>query len=454
MTFARHLVTSSLLLLVAACESTGSNPTTPDGGSTGPNVPSTCAPVTGPGTKHNGALTADATWTAAESPHVLTANLTIDAGRTLTLEPCAVVQVAAKIGILVEGKLLAVGAADKPIRIERADAATAWKNIETRAGAELRLAYVTVEGGGNANGGRPTQFGAIDVRGDQDRAPQPILFADHLTVKGSESLGIWAREGGAFAPGSQDVTITGGATFPILVWASASGTLPSGVYSGNAVDEIFLPAMGTRDAIAQDTTLADHGVPYRVGGETGGTALVVGASAGQAPLLTLEPGVTMRFAKGTQLFLKHDRDEAIGALSAEGTAEKPIVFTSAEETPAAGDWAGILIGGTPDPRDKIAHARIAYAGGTSGISSYDCPSPLDKTFADEAAIVIFGGQPATGFVTDSTIESSAGDGIVRGWTGTPVDFLATNTFTNIARCNQTFPKPEGAVCPNPTECPK
>lgn len=435
----------------AACEDGGANvaPPASDGGD-GADVPSACAPAAGPGTPHPSTISADETWTAEGSPHLVAASTTIAAGATLTLEPCAVVKVEAGMGILVEGRLVATGAPDEPIRIERAGSAP-WTNIETRKGAELRLAYTTVEGGGDPNGGRLTQFGMIDVRGDQESAPQPIFFADHVTLKGSASLGVWVREGGAFAPGSRDLTVTGGASFPVLVWSNAAGTVPSGRYGKNAIDEIFLPALGTRDAIEADTTLFARGVPYRVGGETAGTSLEVGDKAA-VPLLTIEPGVTMRFAKGTRLLLSNDGDAAIGALRAEGTADAPIVFTSAEATPSAGDWTGILFAGAPDPRDAIAHARIEYAGGTSGVSSYGCPSPLGTTFANEAAVLIYGGEPARAFVTDTRIEHSAGEGVVRGWTGAEIDFLPTNAFADVARCNQTSPKPEAGECPK--TCPK
>ena len=424
-----------------------------DDAGTDANVPSTCAPVTGEGTKHSRAAAADETWTAATSPHVVDAALTIAAGRTLTVEPCAVVRLKGAIGLLVEGKLLALGAADKPIRIERGDAATAWTSIEARKGSELRLSHVTVEGGGNANGGRPTQSGAFDIRGDQDLATQPIFFADHVTVKGSQSLGVWVREGGGFAPGSTDLAITGGASFPISIWGSAAGTLPSGTYTGNATDEIILPAMGGRDDIKADTTFTDRGVPYRIGGPTGGKSLTVGAS-GSIPLLTIAAGVTMRFDKDVRIDVEATSNAATGALRAEGTAAKPIVFTSAAAAPAAGDWVGIEFEGTPDPRDKVAFATISYAGGSSQVSSFDCPGPLSVNFANEGAILIIGGKPATAFVTNTTIDHSAGDGIVRGWTGEPVELLATNTFTNVARCNQSFPKPSAGICPNPAPCPK
>lgn len=446
------------LPLVYGCEDSTSAPdadgvtVTPDGGDA--NVPSTCAPATGEGTKHT-APTVNETWTAAGSPHVLESNYSIPTGVTLTLEPCAVVQLKGAIGISVSGKLVAQGAADKPIRFERGDAAMAWTSLESEAGAEIRLSYTTLEGGGNPNGGPPTQFGALDIRGNQEAAPQPLLFVDHVTIKGSESLGIWLREGGAFAPGSQDLTITGGASFPMLIWGRASGTVPTGTYTGNASDEIILPASGGLDDMKEDTVLRDRGVPYRVGGPTGGKSLTVGA-VGAVPLLTIEPGVTLRFDKDVRLTVDANTtaEPASGALIAEGTADKPVTFTSASATPAAGDWVGIVFEGTPDPRSKIAFAKISYAGAGSGISSFDCASPANPGFSNDGAIIIAGGKPASAFVTNTTIENSLGDGIVRGWTGDLVDLLATNTFAGVARCNQTYPKPVVGACPSPAPCPK
>lgn len=444
------------LPLAAGCESSSPSATTSTGDG-GPdidaNVPSTCTPATGAGTTHS-TIDGDETWTAAASPHVVDTSSTIGAGKTLTLEPCAVVQLKAGIGLLVEGKLLAQGAADKPIRIERGDSASAWSSIEARQGASLSLAYVTVEGGGFSNGGRPTQFGMLDIRGNQDVAAQPALLADHVTLKGSESLGIWLREGGGFAPGSKDLTITGGKDFPMLIWGRALRTLPSGTYTGNATDEIIIPGNGGTDDIQEDTTLADHGVPYRVGGPTGGATLVVRNTAGTIPLLTIQAGVTLRFDANGRVDLDSASDLAIGALRVEGTADKPVIFTSAKAAPAAGDWTGIVFEGLPDPRTKIAYAKISYAGGTSGISSYGCPSPGAPSFANQGAIIFAGGAPPAGAVSNTTIDNSAGEGIVRGWTGAEVDMLATNTFTGIARCNQTLPKPQNGVCPDPAPCPK
>lgn len=412
-----------------------------------PEPKPSCAPLTGSGTEHGAALAQDEVWTAEGSPYLLPSGLTVREGQSLRIEPCAVVRIGDRAGILVQGELHAEGTEEGPIVFERLEE-TAWGSIETRTGGELRLNHTTVRGGGNANGGRLVQFGMLDIRGE------PNLFVDHVQLEDSEALGIYMREGGAFLPGSRELSITGGASFPALLWSNVAGTLPSGRYTGNAVDEIFLPALLSRDAIQEDMTISDHGVPYRVGGETGGSGIRVSSSGGTAALLTIEPGVTLRFSQGTRLELDGSGSSALGALHAEGTSDHPIILTSAEESPAPGDWVGLTIGGRSDDRNSLSHVKISYAGGPSGISSYGCPSAKSQTFSNEASVIIYGAEPSRAFIKNSVIENSAGDGIVRGWEGEPLDFLESNSFSNITRCFATYPKPTNEVCPNPAPCPE
>lgn len=455
--FALALVT---LLAGGGCTETATadDPGPPvEEGDAGPDaaVASTCVPPAGEGTTHaSGALASDdETWTAAGSPHVVDFTLTIGAGKTLTIEPCAVVRIRKGMGVYVRGKLVAEGAADEPITIERADAADPWSVIEAGPTSELRFVHTSIEGGGFANGSPLDTFGMLDVRGDQEAPTQGRLHADHLTLKGSASLGLLLREGGGLTPGSRDLTISGGASYPIGTWGRAAGTIPTGAYTGNAIDAIVIAGLGGRDAVREDATLANRGVPYFVKG----SQLSVGAPTGtEKATLTIEPGVTMRFAKGSRLLMDGSTSNgpANGVLRAIGTAAAPIVFTSAEAAPAPGDWTGLLFKGTPDANDAIDHARIAYAGGVSGISSYDCPSPANPRFTNQGAIIVYGGQPASAFVTNTAIEDSAADGIVRGWTGDALDFLASNTFSGIAQCHQTHPRPAVSACPNPAPCPR
>ncbi|HVH44587.1 MAG TPA: hypothetical protein VM925_19670, partial [Labilithrix sp.] len=176
---------------------------------------------------------------------------------------------------------------------------------------------------------------------------------------------------------------------------------------------------------------------------------------GTAPILTIEAGVVMKFGKVTSgLFIERasTTNPARGALRVLGTAAKPVVFTSNEATPAAGDWTGIHFRGVPNPQSKIDFARVEYAGADTGTRGFSCGTPPSSDpGSNEAAIAIFG-QPSSAFVTNTVISHSAANGIERAWDGTVVDFVATNTFTNVAFCKQTYPRDPGGSCPVPAPC--
>jgi hypothetical protein len=56
-------------------------------------------------------------------------------------------------------------------------------------------------------------------------------------------------------------------------------------------------------------------------------------------------------------------------------------------------------------------------------------------------------------VTSTTISDSKGYGIDRAWSGDPIDFIADNTFTNVAKCKQSFPRKADGSCPMMVTCP-
>ncbi len=423
-----------MVSLVAVCSCDGSS-------SPSDALVASCPPITGAGTSHT-SVTASETWTAEASPHVIESQLDIPAGAIVTVEACAVVRLGAT-GILVEGALVATGIEGQPVTFERLAAATPWQHIEVRQGGTLALAYTNLTGGGDPAGGPVDGDALIDVRGDQLAATQPAFIVDHVAITGSGSLGVRLREGGGFAPSSTALAITGAASYPISAWGRAAGTIPAGTYTGNAQDAVFIPALGGYDDVQDDATFANLGVPYLIGGQ-----LVVRGD-GRLTTLTIASGTTVRFATAARLVVDAPAttDPASGALVADG-----VTFTSAAAVPAAGDWVGLIFRGTPSPTSAIAHARIEFAGAPSQASSFGCPSALATDFSDDGAIVILGNQPAAGFVTTTTIASSAGDGVVRGWTGDEVDFAASNTFSDVARCQQTFPKPTAGVCPSPAPC--
>lgn len=64
---------------------------------------------------HCGDLTASATWKADNNMHVVSCDVTVLPGRTLTVEAGAIVKFQVNADLLVEGKLIAQGTANDPI---------------------------------------------------------------------------------------------------------------------------------------------------------------------------------------------------------------------------------------------------------------------------------------------------------------------------------------------------
>jgi hypothetical protein len=422
-------------------------------------VISECTPSTGPGTVHQ-SVNADETWTAAGSPHTLASDSTIYA--TLTIEPCAELLLAPGRTITVRGNgtIVARGTPTKRIHIGAQTPGQPFTRIRS-LGNPLHFAYVDIDGGGDPANTSPYLTGTIDVQGSDSSMPtQPLLEVDHVSIQGSGSNGVALYDGAGFAPGSAELTIGGSAQYPIGMWSRAVDGVPTGHYTGNAHDEIMLYGQGLAESIYENATLHERGVPYLVGHPAAAGTLYVGGASGATGVttLTIEPGVSVRFKKGGVMYVEvfSGTGPALSALIAAGTTAKPIVFTSDEAAPAAGDWLGIWFGGIPSVTDTLAFARVEYAGGASTSGSASCPLPGMPAPNPDAAIRIFG-VPAGQFVTNTTIVASAAHGIDRGYVSdVKQDFLATNTFSGIALCDQTYPGGMSVSCPAPVDvpCPK
>lgn len=209
--------------------------------------------------------------------------------------------------------------------------------------------------------------------------------------------------------------------------------------------------LGTRDGklVAEGSATR----PIHIAGKDGAmwTKLEAGAPGlTRLAYVTIEGGVTMKFPKGKSFQVEHwtNDNPATGALRALGTAERPIVLTSAEASPAPGDWQGLWFGGVPSAQNKLDHVVVEYAGANCGCSMATC-----SAIGNSDGAVIFANRPASGteIITSSIIRHIAGHGIVEGWSGdgdTAIDFQPTNKFEDISACVQTRPgRKQG--CPNP-----
>lgn len=429
-----------------------------DGGTAEPDAapPSCPKPTAGP-TRHEYDVAEDEVWSADASPHVVDYDVRVRDGHTLTIEPCAEVllkkgthiQVAFPGTPNVGGTLIAEGTADRPIRFAGSDGES-WASLYVHAPGTARLSYVTFEGGG---GGDFEDGSTIDVLGDDELPAKPLLYVDHVTIKGSKGAGVWLQRRATFIAGSKDLSITGSGNdehpFPLQIEEHAIDALPTGSYTGNRIDEILLRTSGTGVAgsgLTVDATLHERGVPYRMGKSKLDDFIVGPPGEGPPTTLTIEAGVVMRFEKETALRVQTFTSEepANATIRALGTAARPIVFTSAAAAPAPGDWRGLWFGGVPMDGNALDHVRIEYAG-------FDCRCSLAtcSDISEHDGAIVLTGRPAGAFVTNSSFKAIAGHAVTQGFTGEFVDFRPTNTFDAVSGCVQTLPRPRSGSCSTP-----
>jgi hypothetical protein len=435
----RAFVVVTVLVTLAGCDD-GST----DGGDDG-GPPGACEAPIGPGVEHSGAIASDETWAAADGPHVVTFGIDVAAGARLTIEPCSQVRLRQGYSVVVEGELVAEGTAERPIELVADDPTEPWGSIQVFAPGSARLAYVTLQ---DAGGDTSNAYGALEARGDQYLPAQEVLFVDHVTVVRSSAYGVSLRAGAAFTADSSDLIVTGSSKAPLRILPRLASNVPTGSYTGNAEDVIAIETEAYGDVTLEDVTLHDRGVPYRVGDEvTLGDFIVRGDTSPVA--LTIEPGTILQFKAGARLEI--DNDSSGAALVARGTPDSPIVFTSAAATPAAGDWVGVVFGGTPDARSRLDSVEIRYAGGASMADSHHC-EPDGAFSRDENAAVSIYGEPASEFITNATIADSGRLGVNLAYFGSFVDFEPTNEFVNVPGCDVTWPRDADGNCPASSPC--
>lgn len=459
-TIAASIILPSLFLL--ACSSSPNEepgprpgPQTPGTSTSSPGTPAppaseepSCPTTTSGPTRHAGDVAGDAVWTAAASPHVVTADVLVRNGASLTIEPCAEVVVAEGAHLLVafpgksEGTLRAEGTAKRPIRV-RGEGGARWASLQVHAPGTARLAHVAFEGGG---GGDFEDGVTVHAVGAGDGHPLRILAVDHVTVSGSLGSGVWMERGAAFVGGSRDLVVRGAGAQPVIVSEHAVGSLPTGSYVGNGADRILLVPEGgpvAGQGLQDDAAIHARGVPYVVGRGERSNLVIGGRPDGKLVTLTVEAGVTLQMRKGSAIKVQAFTSDApsSAALRVLGTAASPVVLTSAEPAPAPGDWVGVWYGGAPGATNAIEHARIEYAGGDCGCILATC-----SAITSHAAAIILTAPPASAFVRDTQVVASAGHGVSRGYVGAAIDFRPTNDF-GVAGCAQTLPS--AASCPSP-----
>jgi hypothetical protein len=328
--------------------------------------------------------------------------------------------------------------------------------VRTTARPALDLSYTTVSGGGLVDG--YAEFSSmVHVRGDD---AGPMIKVNQLTLTGSQSVGLIALDDATFASGSTGLFVHGSALEPALLTIWGADQFPDGDLTGNGDDEVGITTSSRlgRNRQTSTVTLKKLSVPWRVGmfGDADGS-LLLGPPVSGLGRLVVEPGATVTFARQAGLETVSDGDDkSLGSLIAQGTEAAPITFTSGEKTRAAGDWLGLFISGVPTDETVLDHVVIEYGGyADTTVSGYSCGAPPAPSPGKIAGGLRFATSHAVTrqLLTHSVVRHSGSNGVDRGWAGDQVDYLATNTFSDIAFCAQTQNRDAQSQCPATPSCP-
>lgn len=93
------------------------------------------------------------------------------------------------------------------------------------------------------------------------------------------------------------------------------------------------------------------------------TVVEAGCQFSIASPYTIANGATLRIGRGARIAFAKGAHLVVqdGVLRVEGTRQAPVVFTSAEAKPAAGDWAGLFFGS--DKASSLVGVVVEYASG-------------------------------------------------------------------------------------------
>jgi hypothetical protein len=151
--------------------------------------------------------------------------------------------------------------------------------------------------------------------------------------------------------------------------------------------------------------------------------------------ITVEPGAKLTFSANKHLWISN------GKLVAKGTDEKPITFTSANSSPSAGDWDGLIYDAEASGGNVLDHVIIEYAGHEGGYA--------------HGAITVHGTMSGGRLsITNSSFAHNAQSAIFNDKDKAKFGKLESNTFTESGGASMILhPEVVGSVGSNKLDLP-
>jgi len=267
----------------------------------------------------------------------VTADYAIE-GATLTLEAGAALAFAEgtrlTVGYYEPAKLVVKGTADAPVTFtSNGDkVAGAWQGVflHEKANRSSIDGLVLEHAGGDDQAALVVEAREVTVA--------------RSTVRKAKSLAVEvAGEGAAAITGLTFAEV--GPVAMRVTPAAAGGVEGDSTFPAGALVQVQPGAIG------KSVRLAALGTPWLIAGQ-----VQVNGTPGQRATLTIDAGAELRFGAEGSLDVGY---YAEAGLVAEGTAEKPIVFT-AHERQEPGAWGGVRIFGKAEAR--LQHVRFTHGG--------------------------------------------------------------------------------------------
>ncbi len=254
----------------------------------------------------------------------------------LTIKPGTVVTFRedAQLYVQNEGSIKAVGIADTIIVLKAHEKGADWQRIyiNDNAGKSSKFAYCHISGAKKA----------IEVYYNK-------VSVDNCVIKDCSVNGVHLNnsEFGSFTAN----TISDCEEYPLVIpFLQATAVTSDNEISGIGIG-LTGEGVGKKNG---KVTIHEQTIPYVI--VDGGYGFDINDNAE----VTIEPGVTIAMTEDSYIEVGYYTS---GKLTAVGTEEKPITFTSNLTDKAAGDWRGIRFNEYASKSSALKNCHIEYAGG-------------------------------------------------------------------------------------------
>ncbi len=340
-------------------------------------------------TNVSGTINKDSTWTLTGSPYILTADLAVNPGFTLTVDSGVVVRFKSGTSLRSYGFL-------------NARYATFTSNKDTLGGNPLKGDWGTIQSG-NGSGSPVATFDTCQIKYGGANSYSDVYVRNGVTnihgttVSNSSTNGIYVTVGilnfenssvsvvtnaGIVFDGGTNVNVTSGtissSDWPVSYNNGTASLIFNGtnVFSGNTHNGIYMN-FSSANSIVLDTAAIPFYFPYG---------------------MTVTAGATMTISSGDILKFNGNSLTVNGALVANAGIGQKIYFTSARNDnqpvvggdtngdgtatiPHASDWYGVIFNNSSVDSISLMHrCDVSYAGAsnTGGITMYNASPTIDS----------------------------------------------------------------------------